>query len=485
MLPHLSDICDESWEDCDTEMGNDNCGCLGCWPRTKPPMHQNLHGWAYLPSVLLQDIFKLLNPADRLRASSVCRTWRQALYHPSFWQDMCFNITRYDLQRHNYFSVACGHLVRNAIVKYNSLSDVCVYEVASLLQRMTKNLNIRSLMFEPSHCHMFLPPRNKMFLERCMIGPLIQIASHLERLSLGCCEDLCQYVPQILQSELFNPQNIKVLGLASMKDDPGSYLILDCDPIIFEPFTNIQILSVDYDYVSDKFLESLNGASQLTRLIIHLHGFWEEHPGTTNEAWEQFVANHPQCQLRLTLIHAYEAVQNMHDQILHPSMPLTHLKVFFCEDLNLTVFNLISSWYARSFRSIMWVDSQSQETSWSLIKIMGENDANHPDPLVMAAWLCPKLEEIVLLGYKYFEEDLVGIARLCENKLRRLEVADEEVIYSHEVYRGLTDSKEEISKVLGRPWAPLQNTELHPVICNPTAGDSDEYLLPIVLADLY
>lgn len=84
----------------------------------------------------------------------------------SFWQDMCFNITRYDLQRHNYFSVACGHLVRNAIVKYNSLSDVCVYEVASLLQRMTKNLNIRSLMFEPSHCHMFLPPRNKMFLER-------------------------------------------------------------------------------------------------------------------------------------------------------------------------------------------------------------------------------------------------------------------------------------------------------------------------------
>lgn len=96
----------------------------------------------------------------------------------------------------------------------------------------------------------------------------------------------------------------------------------------------LQVLSVDYDYVSDKFLESLNGASQLTRLIIHLHGFWEEHPGTTNEAWEQFVANHPQCQLRLTLIHAYEAVQNMHDQILHPSMPLTHLKVFFCEDVS-------------------------------------------------------------------------------------------------------------------------------------------------------
>lgn len=90
----------------------------------------------------------------------------------------------------------------------------------------------------------------------------------------------------------------------------------------------------------------------------------------------------------------------------------------------------------------MWVDSQTQETTWSLIRRMTGNDANQPDPLVMAAWLCPKLEEVVLLGYKYFEEDLVGVARLCDNKLRRLEVADQDLIYSHEVYRGLTDSKE-------------------------------------------
>lgn len=80
---------------------------------------------------------------------------------------------------------------------------------------------------------------------------------------------------------------------------------------------------------------------------------------------------------------------------------------------------------------------------------------------------------------------MIGVARLCENKLKRLEVADEDVIYSHEIYRGLSDSKTEITKILGRPWAPLQNNELHPVICNPTAGDSDEYLLPIVLADLH
>lgn len=33
-------------------------------------------------------------------------------------------------------------------------------------------------------------------------------------------------------------------------------------------------------------------------------------------------------------------------------------------------------------------------------------------------------------------------------------------------------------------WAPLTTDQLHPVLCAPTAGDSDEYLLPKVLADI-
>lgn len=147
-----------------SEMGNDNCGCLRGWPNVKTSMTQDISGWAYLPNILLHDIFSRLSPTDRRRASSVCRAWRQALYHPSFWQNQCFSINPYDIQRHKYLTKACGHLVRNATVRYQSLSDVCVFEVAKLLQRMTKNYSIRSLMLEPSHCRMYMPPR--LFLER-------------------------------------------------------------------------------------------------------------------------------------------------------------------------------------------------------------------------------------------------------------------------------------------------------------------------------
>lgn len=77
---------------------------------------------------------------------------------------------------------------------------------------------------------------------RCVMEPILEISSRLERLSLGCCEDLCQFVPQLLQSRYIRPENVELLGLASMKDDPGSYLLVDCDPAIFQPFTKLQVL---------------------------------------------------------------------------------------------------------------------------------------------------------------------------------------------------------------------------------------------------
>ncbi|KAJ8972722.1 hypothetical protein NQ317_000806 [Molorchus minor] len=43
----------------------------------------------------------------------------------------------------------------------------------------------------------------------------------------------------------------------------------------------------------------------------------------------------------------------------------------------------------------------------------------------------------------------------------------------------------ELEYALKEAWKPFRQNELHPVICNPTDGDSDEYLLPIVLADLH
>jgi hypothetical protein len=42
---------------------------------------------------------------------------------------------------------------------------------------------------------------------------------------------------------------------------------------------------------------------------------------------------------------------------------------------------------------------------------------------------------------------------------------------------------QEVGEALGTIWAPLASSQLHDVIHNPTAGDSDEFILPVVLKD--
>lgn len=95
--------------------------------------------------------------------------------------------------------------------------------------------------------------------------------------------------------------------------------------------------------------------------------------------------------------------------------------------------HLLSTWYSATLRSVVYVDSQTDEpdgNSWNIVRspLTTRLDLD-PDPFVMMAWLCPKLEEIVLLGYKYMEEELVAIARLRGHTLKVLDVAHSDVQY--------------------------------------------------------
>ncbi|CAG5130249.1 unnamed protein product [Candidula unifasciata] len=43
-------------------------------------------GWAYLPVILLEDVFTLLSPKERHQASMVCRQWYDLFYSPRVWE---------------------------------------------------------------------------------------------------------------------------------------------------------------------------------------------------------------------------------------------------------------------------------------------------------------------------------------------------------------------------------------------------------------
>jgi len=99
-------------------------------------------------------------------------------------------------------------------------------------------------------------------------------------------------------------------------------------------------------------------------------------------------------------------------------MPLTHLRAFFCEkvgtsqptylsrkslcsndlvlwQLNIYALHRLSTWYSNTLRSLHWVDSLQSEKTSCLTELVEVQNIN---PIVMCAWRCKRLEEIVLIG---------------------------------------------------------------------------------------
>lgn len=71
---------------------------------------------------------------------------------------------------------------------------------------------------------------------------LIEQCRRLEALSLGCSEELTVYVGAFLDLLARHQAcSLRYLGLASVKDDPDDYLLLDVDPALFRSFQMLQV----------------------------------------------------------------------------------------------------------------------------------------------------------------------------------------------------------------------------------------------------
>lgn len=55
-----------------------------------------------------------------------------------------------------------------------------------------------------------------------------------------------------------------------------------------------------------------------------------------------------------------------------------------------------------------------------------------PDPMVLVAWKCTKLTKMVFLGHKYYQENLLAIARLRGSTLKLLVFAKSDITSENE-----------------------------------------------------
>lgn len=99
----------------------------------------------------------------------------------------------------------------------------------------------------------------------------------------------------------------------------------------------MKVLSLDYDTLNDELLHAME-VLPLKKLLICIHGLDRQHPGISDISWTRFGATFPKIELIVTLVYAFEAVEVLQVRILRPNMPITHLRVLFCDFVSNIIF---------------------------------------------------------------------------------------------------------------------------------------------------
>ncbi|XP_029055392.1 F-box only protein 33 [Osmia lignaria lignaria] len=455
---------------------------------TEMAQEDNNPCWDNLPSVILQEIFSYLPHNCRLRASQVCRNWRYTLFHPRFWRKITFALKDEDsILWSQCLGENFGLSVREVTIRCDTPNH-SVEEALSLLKKLSCNRQLRKLFLESSSSSFeydddnddspgYTTPLIKSLVK------IIETSNRLEALSLGCIEELTASAAVLLEPlRLHHAKHLTTLSLASVRDEPDDYDFLQFDyEFVFSSFVRLSILTLDYEFITDYLLQALDNGT-MERLVIHVHGWNDHYLGTTDSAWQNFIQKNPKCELRLNLIHSYVGIQMLDTDILRPSMPLTHLKVLFCENVNIRALHRLSSWYSLTLKSLIWIDSMEPRITFEPAT-HDPDDPDSPDPLVLVAWKCTKLVEIVFIGHKYYQENLLAIARLRGCSLKSLVFAQRYIASDNESWHMAETITHEIEEIMGRRWKLLSDADLPPVVNNAFGGDSREVIMPLVLCD--
>ncbi|CAC5396913.1 FBXO33 [Mytilus coruscus] len=444
--------------------------------------------WSSLPSVLIVDILSYLSHKDRLNASSSCKRWRNCLFHPLFWQKINFRTSYSDRQRTKFLTDRCGRFVRQVVINFDSHNHKEVRECSQILDVLCGNKNLTSFSLLPSSCHIEWPDtQSTYFIDRFLdcIESIIKNSKKLKHFSLGFAEELLEHSSIILDLLGRNcSRMLESLHIASIKEDSENYGIIDLSASQFLTFTALRHLSVDYDHMSNELLSAFSSGckNRLETLVVNVHGIDSEHEKVTNYSWVAVRKNCPKLEVTVNLIHSYDGVQGLLD-ILQPALPLTCFRQMFCTDLNPSAINYFSSHYKDTLRSIYIIDGLNDGFPIPYFSHMEE------DTFVMLAWRCTKLEEFTLLGYEILDDDIMAIARLRGEQLKKFDIPlsciatldeDEETPARYAYVDD--DFVLSVSNSLKWPWCPKEDSEL-PLAVFDAQADAELAYIEILLSD--
>ncbi|XP_019890729.1 F-box only protein 33 [Musca domestica] len=442
--------------------------------------------WGELPSLVLGQIYEYLEPRDRLNASQSCKHWRSVLFQKRFFTNFKLKLNIDNDRQCKFFRHTLYNLTSELIIIFDFINVFHIEKIRRILYRIARCDNLQGLRFQTNNVGLTPPgdisEENLVDIEQLFVEPLKVFLNRKRTpcniLDLGAIEALTYYGLDFLKS-LSRPQDLKELTLASIKYDPSHYPMFAMENKLIQKCTSLQVLSLDYDTLNEELLHALK-ILPLKKFLICVHGLDRHHPGISERTWAEFSANFNNIELIVSLIYAYEAVEVLQMRILRQNMPITHLRVLFCDYMNVEALEWISLNNSATLKSIQWIDSAYKHSDNNIMDLFLRTGQ---DPLVMMSWRCKNLEEIVIHGYILDPHNIVGISRLRGRTLKRLEVS---MIDTAPNEASMDSFIEEINTLLGQKWEPLNLNNTHPALgYMPVADDvRDEYVFDLIRRDI-
>jgi len=116
--------------------------------------------WNSLPSLALHQVFTHLSPESRVAASSTCKHWRTALYHPQFWHSLVLDISSAGTSyaevksKVKHANKNLVTLVRDIHLAFDSRSTQCFELASSVVKALMGNQLLRNVDIELNHCEL-------------------------------------------------------------------------------------------------------------------------------------------------------------------------------------------------------------------------------------------------------------------------------------------------------------------------------------------
>ncbi len=248
-------------------------------------------------------------------------------------------------------------------------------------------------------CVYTLPNLGMFYIFR-FVDALCEIIKHsrnLQHFTLGCIPELNDFVEPLLRLLAIHQANsMQSLHLAGVKADPEFYQLAQISPHCFHSLRNLQVLSIDHDYVSDEMLKPFLSSTPQKRaplksLIMHVHGKEVPRNTVSNVTWQEMMKYNPQLEVTLTLIHSVDGMNKLLD-ILKPAMPLTHLHMLFCYEMNISAIVFIQRHLWRQLKTFYVVEGMVDNIP------MVYEDIEATNPFVMLAWKCINLQQFTFIG---------------------------------------------------------------------------------------